>query len=66
MKKCLVKRKESERQFLEQLLDTSKLENYSVPVEIKAQLRQYQQVSDGSEILQWPPLGNVQALKTIS
>ena len=45
MSKGLAQRKESEREFLEQLLDTSKVQNYSLPVEIKAQLRQYQQVS---------------------
>ena len=33
-----------QRQFLEQLLDTSKLENYTVPIPIKADLRKYQQV----------------------
>lgn len=41
----LVERRKKERLFLEQLLDTSKLENYSVPVSIKADLRKYQQVS---------------------
>ena len=45
MSKGLAQKKESEREFLEQLLDTSKVQNYSLPVEIKAQLRQYQQVS---------------------
>ena len=39
MSKGLAQRKESEREFLEQLLDTSKVQNYSLPVEIKAQLR---------------------------
>ena len=41
----LVERRKTDRLFLEQLLDTSKLENYSVPVVIKADLRKYQQVS---------------------
>ncbi len=45
LKEGLAKKKESERRFLEQLLDTSKLENYTVPVEINGQLRQYQQVA---------------------
>ena len=40
----LVERRKTDRLFLEQLLDTSKLENYSVPVSIKADLRKYQQV----------------------
>lgn len=41
----LVERRAKDRLFLEQLLDTSKLENYSVPVSIMADLRKYQQVS---------------------
>lgn len=40
----LAEQREKERSFLEQLLDTSKLESYSVPVPIKADLRKYQQV----------------------
>ena len=32
-----------EREFLEQLLDTSKLTQYKVPTIIKAELRKYQQ-----------------------
>ena len=40
----LAEQREKERCFLEQLLDTSKLESYSVPVPIKADLRKYQQV----------------------
>ena len=39
----LIERKEKERKFLEQLLDGSKIENYVVPVPIKAELRKYQQ-----------------------
>ena len=41
----LVQQKERERRFLEQLLDGSKVDNYQVPVPIKAELRKYQQVS---------------------
>ena len=41
----LQERRKQEKHFLEQLLDTSKLENYHVPVPIKADLRKYQQVS---------------------
>ena len=41
----LVERRKKDRLFLEQLLDTSKLENYSVPIFINADLRKYQQVS---------------------
>ncbi|XP_070579939.1 TATA-binding protein-associated factor 172-like [Ptychodera flava] len=39
----LSERKVRERNFLEQLLDSSKLDNYKVPVPIKAELRKYQQ-----------------------
>jgi len=39
----LLKRRENERQFLTQLLDGSKVEQYTLPVQIKAELRKYQQ-----------------------
>ncbi|KAI0247046.1 SNF2 chromatin remodeling protein [Lactifluus subvellereus] len=39
----LLKRREEERQFLTQLLDGSKVEAYDIPVNIKAELRKYQQ-----------------------
>ncbi|KAI6009398.1 hypothetical protein F5J12DRAFT_891501 [Pisolithus orientalis] len=39
----LLKRREEERKFLTQLLDGSKVEPYTVPVPIKAELRKYQQ-----------------------
>ncbi|KAF5372870.1 hypothetical protein D9758_001613 [Tetrapyrgos nigripes] len=39
----LLKRREDERQFLTQLLDGSKVEQYVIPVSIKAELRKYQQ-----------------------
>ncbi|KAL0580433.1 TATA-binding protein-associated factor mot1 [Marasmius crinis-equi] len=39
----LLKRRDDERQFLAQLLDGSKVEQYSIPVPIKAELRKYQQ-----------------------
>lgn len=39
----LLKRRETERQFLTQLLDGSKVEQYSLPVKINAELRKYQQ-----------------------
>ncbi|XP_022080347.1 TATA-binding protein-associated factor 172-like isoform X2 [Acanthaster planci] len=39
----LVKQKARERRFLEQLLDSKKLDSYEVPVTIKAELRKYQQ-----------------------
>lgn len=41
----LIRQKARERHFLEQLLDGRKLENYKIPVPIKAELRKYQQVS---------------------
>lgn len=40
----LIRQKARERHFLEQLLDAKKLENYKIPVPIKAELRKYQQV----------------------
>ncbi|KAF8163184.1 SNF2 superfamily chromatin remodeling protein [Crassisporium funariophilum] len=39
----LLKRRETEREFLSQLLDGSKVEQYTIPVTIKAELRKYQQ-----------------------
>lgn len=39
----LLKRKESERHFLEQLVDISRLDNYELPIPVKAELRTYQQ-----------------------
>ncbi|KAF8969946.1 SNF2 superfamily chromatin remodeling protein [Flammula alnicola] len=39
----LLKRRETEREFLSQLLDGSKVEQYTIPVAIKAELRKYQQ-----------------------
>ncbi|KAJ8093095.1 TATA-binding protein-associated factor mot1 [Marasmius tenuissimus] len=39
----LLKRRDDERQFLAQLLDGSKVEQYTIPVSIKAELRKYQQ-----------------------
>jgi len=39
----LVAEKQKERRFLEQLLDTSKIDNFEIPVKIAADLRRYQQ-----------------------
>lgn len=39
----LIQRKAEERSFLEQLMDSKKLENFKVPVPINAELRSYQQ-----------------------
>ncbi|CDQ62127.1 unnamed protein product [Oncorhynchus mykiss] len=39
----LIRQKARERHFLEQLLDSRKLENYKIPVPIQAELRKYQQ-----------------------
>ena len=44
MSSSLAEQRGQQRRFLEQLLDTSKLENYTVPIPIKADLRKYQQV----------------------
>ncbi|KAG9344401.1 hypothetical protein JZ751_011071 [Albula glossodonta] len=43
MSEELIRQKARERHFLEQLLDGRKLENYKIPVPIKAELRKYQQ-----------------------
>jgi len=40
----LLAEKESQRKFLEQLMDGSKLEGYSVSIPVDAELRKYQQV----------------------
>ena len=39
----LLKRRGEERQFLMQLLDGNKVEQYKIPVTIQAELRKYQQ-----------------------
>ncbi|RDB21258.1 putative helicase mot1 [Hypsizygus marmoreus] len=39
----MLKRRETERKFLTQLLDGSKVEQYTIPTTIKAELRKYQQ-----------------------
>ena len=39
----MLKRRDKERQFLMQLLDGSKVEQYKIPVTINAELRKYQQ-----------------------
>jgi len=44
MSKALVEQKQKERKFLEQLLDGKKVENYTIPVPVNAELRKYQQV----------------------
>lgn len=49
MSSSLAEQRGQQRRFLEQLLDTSKLENYTVPIPIKADLRKYQQVRYGKE-----------------
>lgn len=40
----LVQQKARERKFLEQLLNPKSIEDYKIPVPIKADLRSYQQV----------------------
>lgn len=45
----LVRQKEKERKFLEQLFNPKLIEDYKVPVPIKAELRSYQQVSSTLE-----------------
>jgi len=46
MSEAMVEQKQKERVFLEQLLDAKKLQSYTIPVPIKAELRKYQQVSN--------------------
>ncbi|XP_031555940.1 TATA-binding protein-associated factor 172-like [Actinia tenebrosa] len=43
MSAALIEQKQKERVFLEQLLDAKKLQSYTIPVPIKAELRKYQQ-----------------------
>ena len=43
LKSGLLERKKDERRFLEQLLNVKKLENFKIPVPVKAELRSYQQ-----------------------
>ncbi|KAK2530509.1 Btaf1 [Columba guinea] len=52
MSEELIRMKAKERHFLEQLLDGKKLENYKIPVPIKAELRKYQQVTAYTSILE--------------
>jgi TATA-binding protein-associated factor len=42
-RKDLMHRKQEERKFLEQLMDPKKLENFTLPIPVKAELRSYQQ-----------------------
>ena len=42
----LAAKKTDERRFLEQLLDTSKIDNLQIPVRVGADLRRYQQQCD--------------------
>lgn len=44
LKPALAARREQERRFLEQLLDSSRLEPYKITVPINAELRKYQMV----------------------
>ena len=46
MSKALMEQKQKERKFLEQLLDGKKVENYTIPVPVNAELRKYQQVCE--------------------
>lgn len=44
LKEHLVEKKQQEREFLDQLLNGRILQDYGIPVAIKADLRKYQQV----------------------
>jgi len=44
MSKELTQRKDKERYFISQLFNPKEMEDYKIPVPIKAQLRSYQQV----------------------
>ena len=56
MFKAKVEQKQKERKFLEQLLDGKKVENYTIPVPIKAELRKYQQVGCSKKTAKTKPL----------
>ena len=56
MFKAMVEQKQKERKFLEQLLDGKKVENYTIPVPIKAELRKYQQVGSSKKTAKTKPL----------
>ncbi|KAI8070902.1 hypothetical protein BC940DRAFT_294717 [Gongronella butleri] len=43
MSKALLAQRDDERRFLSQLLDSSKVESFDIPVKINAELRKYQQ-----------------------
>lgn len=43
MPDSLIEQKRSQRKFLEQLMDISKLQHYTLPIKINATLRSYQQ-----------------------
>lgn len=47
MEARLTAEKEKQRLFLEQLMDSSKLESYKVSIPVDAELRKYQQVQIG-------------------
>ena len=46
MAAVLVEQKQRDRSFLDQLLDSNKLDDYTIDVPINAQLRKYQQVGE--------------------
>ena len=65
MSKTLVEQKQRERKFLEQLLDGTKLEKYTIPVPIKAELRKYQQVSLVLPIFHWSKSVKIQKVELV-
>jgi len=44
LSKALMQQKEKESNFLDQLLDPHKIDDYQLPIPINAELRKYQQV----------------------
>lgn len=50
LSEVLLQQKRREREFLERLLDPSKIENYNIPLPINAELRSYQQVGLFNEV----------------
>ena len=75
MTKAMMEQKQKERKFLEQLLDGKKVENYTIPVPIKAELRKYQQVSEWVIILEkeierlwlsWPQMSPLSGVDNVS
>ncbi|CAG2199104.1 BTAF1 [Mytilus edulis] len=56
MEARLTAEKEKQRLFLEQLMDSSKLESYKVSIPVDAELRKYQQTTKGPDCVPMPSI----------